>query len=110
MDVGTGSVPLDDTPFKIPERDRPSAKPAVLAVCAAQSILRFIGFAGLHASHPVRQASFLVFPMQILQPTKSNCGACRSASVFVKSAADVVPRSVGLPAEDDIGRGLHNRV
>src|ERR1700722_6464902 len=105
MDVRTRPVPLDDTAFQISERDRPSSEPAVLSACAAQAVFRFIGFAGLHASHPVRQASFLVFPMQILQPTKANGGAGRSTRVFIKSAADVVPRSIGLPAEDDIGRG-----
>src|ERR1035441_1826629 len=110
MDIGTSSIPLEDVPDRISKRDSTGAEPAVLPVNAADTVFGLIGFPGLHASHPERRTSFFVVRMQILQPAESNGRACRSTCIFIKSAADVVPPTIRLPAENNIGCGVHNGV
>src|ERR1700732_249760 len=48
--------------------------------------------------------------MHKFQPTETLRGINSRAGVLVKSIADVVPRTVRLSAEDDVGCGAHNGV
>ena len=48
--------------------------------------------------------------MQILHPAKANGGTCRSTRIFIEPAADVVPCTIRLSAENDIGGGVHNGI
>src|ERR1700681_77605 len=110
MDVRGGSIPLNDASPGIAKGDRTGAEPAVLPVNAANTVLGFIGLTGWHATPPLRQAAFLVIRMQIVQPPKSNGGTWGSARIFIKSAADVVPRTIRPPAENCIGGRLYDCV
>ena len=51
-----------------------------------------------------------VVRMHKIQPTKSLRGAGLGARIFVKSIADVIPGTISLSAENDIGSGSHNSV
>src|SRR5579859_4234288 len=58
----------------------------------------------------MRHARLTVVRMHVLQPPKANCRTGSCARVFVEPAADVVPRPVRLPAENDIWSRLYNGV
>src|ERR1700691_6098093 len=110
MDIGAGPIPLDDVPVEISERDRPSSEPTVLSLATENSVFGLIRLTGAYAFHPLGQTPLLVVGMQIFHPTKSNGRTWRGAGVFIEPAADVVSGAIRLPAEDDIGSRLHNRV
>src|SRR5579862_6742636 len=110
MDVRASAVPLYGVSLRVAQGHSARPKPAILRVCAANAVLRFVGFPGLHATHPVLEAGILVIGMKIVHPPQS-CRRTRWRSrVFVESPADVVPATVRLTAEDNIGSGLHDGV
>src|SRR5215469_15188644 len=59
---------------------------------------------------PPRNRLFLVVRMNVIQPSEAYGAIGRSAGVFVKTAADVIPAAVGIAAEDDVGGGSHDGV
>src|SRR5580704_11275362 len=110
MDVGAGSVPLDNLSFEISDRNGPSPEPAVLAVSPAYAVFGLIVVTRLDAVHPLGHAALCVLGMHEVQPAETLPRTHSGASIFVKPIANVVPRTVGLSTEDDVGRGAHNSV
>src|SRR5580765_7164563 len=110
MNVGTGSIPLDDISIGISKRDGAGTKPAILGIDPSDTILGFVGFSGLNASHPVSQASFLVIGVKIFEPAEAHGRTGRGTGVLIESAADVIPCPVGLAAENNIGRCLDDGI
>src|SRR5580693_2174303 len=110
MDVGAGSVPLDNLSFEISDRNGPSPEPAVLAVSPAYAVFGLIVVTRLDAVHPLGHAALCVLGMHEVQPTEALTRTHSGTGIFVKPIANIVPRTIGLSAEDDVGRGTHNGV
>ena len=58
----------------------------------------------------MRATRFLDIGVHVLQPAVTGGRTLRGAGVFIKTAAEVFPPAIRLPAEDNVRSSLHDRV
>src|SRR5882672_4230339 len=110
MNIGAGSVPSEDLAIRLSKRDRARTKPSVLLISAPHTVFRFVVLARLNAVRPLHQAPCAIVRMHIVQPPESLRGTMRCPGEFIKSPAEIIPRSVVLAAENNIRSCLQNGV
>src|ERR1700731_3234073 len=68
VNVGAGSVPFNDLPFRISNRNRARSKPSVSAVSRAKAILAFVTPSRLNALRPTCFRSTYIVAMHMFEP------------------------------------------
>src|ERR1700677_3793084 len=110
MNVGAAAIPFEDLSAFISNGKSTGPEPAVSAIASPKAVFRFVHRARFHAEQPVLHGLIFIALMHIIEPAKAARGTRGGPGVIVKTVADVISRSIRLPAENNIRRGTNDGI